>query len=928
MLKFKIKKDNMGVDEKVLNIVKTEKIENEIYYGTDGEYGGVHETNDEITYKFWVKDLFSIQPESRLTSISSFTIENTPYKYVNSVTVASVMKSENTFTISVPKEMQLKLADLHIETRHRAIIFSDKRWKMVDVTQKWIEKISKTKECIRFKTNQVVYGETANGGTEVKNTVFYYENDCWQTIELEGKTLEDCLNTKDMTINFGSFKLYDENVDRKCIKIEEDKIYYCFENYISIDMYQTHYFTSPFTEYDTVTIEDGREICNTTEYGRAVIKNITYPYIYIYVERTDEITGIPYVMKVKKEVYIKNEKCLIFNYDFENEDDVFRLNARVLDREGNERKIETKEIETITDMILPYGYAFNIDDEGNTHIRWQNGSIGGIEVYRNNMLYDEDECSFSLIYDTSVNVIQIPISQKFENDLFHNDMIKEHFADKMKQNSINPIIDMEKEVYIPVIQHNSPTQINAKYDECFKLIFNLHFREHRDVFENGQKEEWRCDEDCFWNGTKVLTKKYKNSAGEDEEKRIIDLKGRVYNYDIKNEEWSKNGKTDYFSYYGEAPIEPVTKASEGYDNVSQDYNLGNYEKYKRLRNQRTQLTEYQSDLLSYLGFTNDDIKFQKSKVKKSFLRISFYDSDNYANQNLLHTSTIFLDSGDLFAKYIKNIETENVYKTTEDFTAQENPNITYKNGDILSSSEYERLSYDKQKKCVFEGNAFAITGSSATNSDTVYDKIGVRVNREPMRNEAIDKANFVDSIEDIEEMRMSAQIVVSDKYSSKHSSEGFYFYTYKGNDNGVYPSDIYMRVDFNHAGYGRTIPFMMPYIRDNEENLEKTSPGYERYTKTKRDNKIKTFDDICYDWSDVDFDRGIEGTEYLKEDYKVGYSTVKYMKYCYIKWKYRYDKTTQKHIYYLDPDVYGTGVTSNNSHSHNIILNLYEGKIR
>ena len=120
---------------------------------------------------------------------------------------------------------------------------------------------------------------------------------------------------------------------------------------------------------------------------------------------------------------------------------------------------------------------------------------------------------------------------------------------------------------------------------------------------------------------------------------------------------------------------------------------------------------------------------------------------------------------------------------------------------------------------------------------------------------------------------------------------------------------------------------MMPYIRKSEEKLKENSPGYERYTETNRDDKIKTFDDICYDWSEIDIDKGIKN-EHLKDDSDIGYSAVRYMKYCHIKWKYRYDKQTQKHIYYLDPDVYGTGVTSENKHGNNIILNLYEGKIR
>ena len=418
-------------------------------------------------------------------------------------------------------------------------------------------------------------------------------------------------------------------------------------------------------------------------------------------------------------------------------------------------------------------------------------------------------------------------------------------------------------------------------------------------------------------------------------KKVVDLMGRVYNYDIEHGEISKVDKYDYFSYYGEKPNEqPSARKDDGFDNPnkeeSNDYNIEKYEIYKDLRDKRVKLTEYQSDLLSYLGFDDDDVKYQKSKLKKSFLRISFYDSDNIANQNLLHTATIFLDSGELFAKYIKNIETEDEYKATKTVIAQKNPEISFKAGSILTSSEYEKLDDDNRKKCVISGELLAANGGSSSDKEgyTMYDKVGMSVNREPMRKRALDKSlDFGDNIDELERLRMSSQIVVTDKNSSKRSSEGFYFYTYKSNDNGVYPSDIYMRVEFNHAGYGRVIPFMMPYIRKSEEKLKENSPGYERYTETSRDDKIKTFDDICYDWSEIDIDKGIKN-EHLKDDSDIGYSAVRYMKYCHIKWKYRYDKHTQKHIYYLDPDVYGKGVTSENNHGNNIILNLYEGKIR
>ena len=61
--------------------------------------------------------------------------------------------------------------------------------------------------------------------------------------------------------------------------------------------------------------------------------------------------------------------------------------------------------------------------------------------------------------------------------------------------------------------------------------------------------------------------------------------------------------------------------------------------------------------------------------------------------------------------------------------------------------------------------------------------------------------------DEIESLRLSSQFVVKDKYSSESSSEGFYLYLWKDMANTT-PGDIYMRVEFNHAGYGRTIPFL------------------------------------------------------------------------------------------------------------------------
>lgn len=50
-----------------------------------------------------------------------------------------------------------------------------------------------------------------------------------------------------------------------------------------------------------------------------------------------------------------------------------------------------------------------------------------------------------------------------------------------------------------------------------------------------------------------------------------------------------------------------------------------------------------------VGFTDDDIKFRKESFKKTFLRLSFYDSENPLTQNLVSFLTLFseLNSSDL-----------------------------------------------------------------------------------------------------------------------------------------------------------------------------------------------------------------------------------------------------------------------------------------
>lgn len=147
------------------------------------------------------------------------------------------------------------------------------------------------------------------------------------------------------------------------------------------------------------------------------------------------------------------------------------------------------------------------------------------------------------------------------------------------------------------------------------------------------------------------------------------------------------------------------------------------------------------DLLGNLNFNDDDIYFQKKKISKSFLRLSFYDTNNPFKQMLLFYSTIFLDSTDLYEKYVRNI------------------------------------------------------------------------------NEKKENLQLVNNVT-LGEDNLSVSFSTYDRYNRNKSSEGFYLYLFPD----LIGKKIYMKAEFNHAGYGKTIPLICP-INDSEEML-KTPFGY------------------------------------------------------------------------------------------------------
>lgn len=467
------------------------------------------------------------------------------------------------------------------------------------------------------------------------------------------------------------------------------------------------------------------------------------------------------------------------------------------------------------------------------------GSLNGIDIYRDTFLFGE-KTFYEFKIDKIFANIDVPFTNSFGDDLFHIDLLNEYFVKKEKRNVINDIVDIEKDVYYPCIKVCDELQEVCELQDVYSIKFNLHFREHR-------TKDWTISNESLWNGVKQDHYYVNINNGQDK------ITEEVY-----------NAKTDNQKVFYRETDEIIPNSARIINEITNDD---------------------VSDLLTFLNFTNDDVHYQKNKLKKSFLRLSFYDSENPADQNLIAYSTIFFNTGNLFAKYSKYIEADG----------------------------YIDVSFG-----INDFGKYILT----------YNKKGVRVDREYSENGVF-----------IENKRLSSQLEVQDKNMSASSSEGFYLYIWKDNES-CSPQELFMKVEFNHAGYGRTIPFMMPYW-DKQKS--------ERNGVQVRSKKIgiKTFQEIIDDWNSVKIYRNTEHPNIIKTiseysrlsnteqsnyypDWKNGnidtdghYGIRQYNKYSYIHLKYQYDKDKDKHYYYIDTDTYGQQENNNNE----IVINLYEAKI-
>ena len=683
-----------------------------------------------------------------------------------------------------------------------------------------IKNINKTKvtlpvTSIQFMDFNEIYDETDvtdkkidyNG---INNDKIILTCECEDVDKLKNGSTINTVNT--LILNYGTYTFNNEfqvngvNEDNRSFSIISDKYYVLkpfsiirnSDNGIS-DYFEGNteelkgiilYLNEPHYYDDTYFLEsiytDGIDVKSEDDYKKLPpeVKEKYY---------TDTIQKIPIHFRYSNSEGVLKDVIVEFRY--------FSSDTLITTLSAFEKDEDTKEL---------YNLLFNVE-VGETVESDISGNLSGIEILRENFLFTEFT-NYYFEYERAVVNVPIPISNSFDTNLYQSDLLQEHFVEEEKRKAINKIVDLEKDVYYPVIKNNNG------FSDVYTLRFNLHFREHRgnnwlvDYVEGWiPKKQYYIDDRVSYNGSIwrcIKNNKDQTVFSEDNFKKI------------ENSFW--NG----------------VKQENGNISIDEDITKDSV-----------------SDLLCFLDFSNDDIRYQKNKLKKSFLRLSFYDSMNPANQNMLGYSTIFLDSGNLFSKYVRYFETDG----------------------------YKMIGYDK-------------------NNYGIYN-----IDSKPKKGNRVDREYGFD-----EEHRLSSQFVVKNKNTSTASSEGFYLYLWKDNES-VLPQDLYMKVEFNHAGYGRTIPFMMPYWDKQKWNNKKSG--------------IKTFNAILNDWKDtkiVDSDGNVS----WKNNTDGHYGMRQYMKFSYIHLKYQYDKDNDKHIYYLDPETYGIiDFPKGKDGNKEIVINLYEAKV-
>jgi hypothetical protein len=338
--------------------------------------------------------------------------------------------------------------------------------------------------------------------------------------------------------------------------------------------------------------------------------------------------------------------------------------------------------------------------------------------------YDNILDELSLFTNDGYIQIKLPLEMNVANNAMQEDVVTRDFYEAEKKKAINSIVDMEKDVYVPMYMENGKKYSGSStvFYPVTDIDINLHFRTRN-------LTNWKIND----KDTNV------EASGD-------------------NDNWFC---TDFFPY--KQILESVNDGGKTVMNSS--------------------------DLMSLLFFDNDDIFYQRDSVGKSFLRFSYYDSPDPNTQSLLCTSTVFMDEHALYKKYLDNSR-----RNVKDYG-------------VIQEQKF-------QTGETSDGTEYIIPGEIIDSSGDVINRISVATEvltgpHNPKRKEY--NVSDIDMTEMLKDTRrISSRFSITNKYNTDTSSEGFYLYMFREYSENLRPKPIYMKIEFNHAGIGKTIPFIVP----------------------------------------------------------------------------------------------------------------------
>ena len=469
--------------------------------------------------------------------------------------------------------------------------------------------------------------------------------------------------------------------------------------------YKIYYKSESESTYDTIKVKYGinENWYTVTENSGVTIDGVVYPVTEEVTETEGDVMVIRYITltdtaRYAFEVYDINGASTYICYPVVDTDLVDDVTKDSIQRE-------------ICDIVVNNWKSFNFtlrkDTFGVNPFTPENGLMESMRADKPYTMSDAYmlENKIQILRMQNYMTFKFPMVNNTANNLRREEIIKSDFVDYVKQESINRIVDMEKDVYFPVyreIKVSNTEETEIIYHPIRRLRFNLHFRTRN-------LDNWKIIED---------------------DREFSD-------FDTPNSLLSNWFITDY-KYYSAM--------------------LGS----TYLHNS--------SDLLGFVNFSTSEIKNQASKLAKSFLRLSYYSTNNPNTQVLLATSTIFFNESLAYKKFID---------------AHRNSELIYADVNTLQESEYSTMA-EYQEACTGETTS-QVSGKSISNFTEVVG--------DDFLNDAI---------------RLSSRFIVDDKNLTDTSSEGYYIYMFKEYTRKLHEGTIYLKVEFNHAGIGKTIPFMLP----------------------------------------------------------------------------------------------------------------------